>query len=105
MEHLKIKHTAHSRLSGKKEQAIIGVVASGNLEVLLERVLPDRHCEVDIATTVTADVLVDAMQADERIEDQQPRLERGDGLFEARAIGLEIEPQAGRGDHLHVEVG
>ena len=52
MENLKIKHTAKSRLAGKKDQAIIGVVASGNLEVLLERVLPDRHCEVDIATPV-----------------------------------------------------
>ncbi len=51
METLKIKHTAKTRLAGKKGQAIIGVVASGNLEVLLERVLPDEHCEVDIATT------------------------------------------------------
>lgn len=52
MENLKIKHTAKTRLAGKKDQAIIGVVASGNLEVLLERVLPDKHCEVDIATPV-----------------------------------------------------
>jgi malonate decarboxylase delta subunit len=52
MENLKIMHTAKSRLRGKKEQAIIGVVASGNLEVLLERVLPDRACEVEIATPV-----------------------------------------------------
>ncbi len=52
MENLKIKHTAKTRLAGKKSQAIIGVVASGNLEVLLERVLPDKHCEVDIATPV-----------------------------------------------------
>lgn len=52
MENLKIKHTAKTRLPGKKDQAIIGVVASGNLEVLLERVLPDKHCEVDIATPV-----------------------------------------------------
>ncbi len=52
MENLKIKHAAKSRLAGKKEQAIIGVVASGNLEVLLERVLPDKQCEVEIATPV-----------------------------------------------------
>ena len=51
METLKIKHMAKTRLAGKKGQAIIGVVASGNLEVLLERVLPDKHCEVDISTT------------------------------------------------------
>ena len=50
MENLMIKHTAKSRLTGKNARAIIGVVASGNLEVLLQRVLPDRECEVEIAT-------------------------------------------------------
>ena len=35
METLKFRHTAKRRLSGTKGQAIIGVVASGNLEVLL----------------------------------------------------------------------
>ena len=53
MENLKIKHTVKGRLAGMKDQAIIGVVASGNLEVLLERVLPDEHCEVEISTTAT----------------------------------------------------
>ena len=52
-----------------------------------------------------ADILINAMQAHERIEDQQPRLEGGDGLLETRAVGLEIEAQAGRGDHLDVEFG
>jgi malonate decarboxylase delta subunit len=47
---LKFRHTAKSRLSGKKDKAIIGVVASGNLEVLMERVLSGAECEVDIAT-------------------------------------------------------
>ncbi len=51
MENLKIRHSARSPLPGKKQQAIIGVVASGNLEILLERVLPGEHCEVDINTT------------------------------------------------------
>jgi malonate decarboxylase delta subunit len=49
---LNFKHTAKTRLGGKKDQAIIGVVASGNLEVLLERVLPGVACEVEIATPV-----------------------------------------------------
>ena len=53
MQTLRFRHTAKSRLSGKKAKAIIGVVASGNLEVLLERVLPDAECEVDIATPLT----------------------------------------------------
>jgi malonate decarboxylase delta subunit len=47
---LRFRNTAKSRLSGKKDGAIIGVVASGNLEVLLERVLPGAACEVEIAT-------------------------------------------------------
>src|SRR5271169_4254260 len=45
------------------------------------------------------------MQADEGIEDEQPRLQPGDGLVEARAVGVEIEAQAGGGDHLDVEFG
>ena len=53
METLKFSHIAKRRLSGTKGQAIIGVVASGNLEVLLERVLPEAACEVEIATPLT----------------------------------------------------
>ena len=50
MQTLRFRHTAERRLSGTKDKAIIGVVASGNLEVLLERVLPETACEVEIAT-------------------------------------------------------
>ena len=50
---LRFRHTAESRLSGKRNKAIIGVVASGNLEVLLERVLPGAACEVDIGTPLS----------------------------------------------------
>ena len=53
MQTLKFRHTAKRRLSGKKDKAIIGVVASGNLEVLLERVLPGAECEVDIVTPLS----------------------------------------------------
>ena len=53
MQTLKFRHTAKRRLSGNKGTAIIGVVASGNLEVLLERVLPEAACEVDIATPLS----------------------------------------------------
>ena len=49
---LDYKHTATHRLAGTRPLAIIGVVASGNLEVLLERVLPGTACEVQIATPV-----------------------------------------------------
>jgi malonate decarboxylase delta subunit len=53
MQTLKFRHTAKRRLSGNKDKVIIGVVASGNLEVLLERVLPQAACEVDIATPLS----------------------------------------------------
>ena len=49
---LTFSHTARQRLPGTKQHAIIGVVASGNLEVLLERLLPGSACEVIIATPV-----------------------------------------------------
>lgn len=52
MVNLKVKHTAKRRLSGHKEKGIVGVVASGNLEVLLERTTHGSECEVEINTTV-----------------------------------------------------
>ena len=50
METLNYRHTVLQRAGGSKSVAIVGVVASGNLEVLAERVLPDTECEVDIRT-------------------------------------------------------
>jgi len=51
MEHLSYTVTAPKAAGGTRRQAIIGVVASGNLEVLAERVLPADTCTVDIATS------------------------------------------------------
>jgi malonate decarboxylase delta subunit len=50
MEDLDFRHTARERAGGTKTLAVIGVVASGNLEVLAERVLPDSDCLVEIKT-------------------------------------------------------
>ena len=50
MEHLSYRHAVRRRATGSKRKALVGVVASGNLEVLVERVLPDYMCEVDIRT-------------------------------------------------------
>jgi malonate decarboxylase delta subunit len=50
METLSYRHKAQARAAGSKSLAIIGVVASGNLEVLVARVLPDTECQVDINT-------------------------------------------------------
>ncbi len=49
-------------------------------------------------------VLVDPVQAHERVEDEQPRLQLRDCLVEARAVGLEIEAHRRRRDHLNVQV-
>jgi len=50
METLSYRQKSRVRAAGSKSLAIIGVVASGNLEVLVERVLPDTQCQVDINT-------------------------------------------------------
>lgn len=50
MEDLNLRHTARHSAGGARKMAIIGVVASGNLEVLVERVLPDTECVIEIKT-------------------------------------------------------
>ncbi len=52
METLQIHHDAARPALGEKPSGITGVVASGNLEVLLERVLDGTRCEVHIKTPV-----------------------------------------------------
>ena len=49
METLTFHHRAQPA-AGTKPRALVGVVASGNLEVLVERTLPAGECEVEIAT-------------------------------------------------------
>ena len=50
METLSFRHMAPQRAAGSRKLAIVGVVASGNLEVLVERVLPDSECQLEIST-------------------------------------------------------
>lgn len=50
MEDLAFRHQARKPSSGSRKMAIIGVVASGNLEVLAERVLPADECRLEIKT-------------------------------------------------------
>jgi len=52
MEILKLSFTTPRPASGTADSAIVGVVASGNLEVLLERTLAETECAVEIATPV-----------------------------------------------------
>ena len=53
MEQFQVRGTAKKRTGGRRHQAITGVNTSGNLEILVERVLPDRECLVDVTTPVT----------------------------------------------------
>jgi malonate decarboxylase delta subunit len=50
MESLSYRYTTPRRAAGTRPQALVGVVASGNLEVLVERVLPDNECLLEIKT-------------------------------------------------------
>jgi malonate decarboxylase delta subunit len=52
METLAFQQQTPRRAGGSRPHGIVGVVASGNLEVLLERVLDDTRCEVSIKTPV-----------------------------------------------------
>ena len=52
MESLTFRHTTKTPLPGTQPSAVTGVGASGNLEVLLERVLPPDACEVAIDTPI-----------------------------------------------------
>jgi malonate decarboxylase delta subunit len=53
METFRVQGTVKHRAPGKRLATITGVNASGNLEVLVERVLPDNECLVEVATAIT----------------------------------------------------
>jgi len=61
MESLTYHHKTQRKAQGSKALSLVGVVASGNLEVLAERVLPDLDCHIEIKTT--ADGFGDVWQA------------------------------------------
>ena len=50
MEDLSFRHHTLKRAAGARRSALVGVVASGNLEVLAERLLPDTECLLEIRT-------------------------------------------------------
>ena len=53
MEQFQVRCTARKRAGGHRDRTVIGVNTSGNLEVLVERMLPGNECMVDVATAVT----------------------------------------------------
>ncbi|HEX3982242.1 MAG TPA: malonate decarboxylase acyl carrier protein [Acidisoma sp.] len=52
METIDIHHEGLAALPGARPWAVVGVVASGNLEILLERATPADICEVRVETSV-----------------------------------------------------
>ncbi len=50
MEELSLHFATRQRAAGNTQLAIVGVVASGNLEVMAERILPDTECQLEIST-------------------------------------------------------
>ncbi|MDB5648039.1 malonate decarboxylase acyl carrier protein [Methylobacterium sp.] len=52
METLTFRYATTQTLPGSRPSAITGVVASGNLEVLLERNAPPGECRVEIDTAI-----------------------------------------------------
>jgi malonate decarboxylase delta subunit len=53
VEQFQVHGIAKRRARGYRRQTIAGVNASGNLEVLVERVLPDSQCLVEVTTAVS----------------------------------------------------
>jgi len=53
MENLTIKHATQRALGGTCKQVLVGVVASGNLEVFARRSDEPKHCAVELITSVT----------------------------------------------------
>jgi malonate decarboxylase delta subunit len=51
METIDIRHEGLEKLAGRRAWAIVGVVASGNLEILLERTAAPGICDVRIETS------------------------------------------------------
>lgn len=53
MESLKFSYSGGKSVSGAPEPALVGVVGSGNLEVLVERAPLDGACTVEVVTAAT----------------------------------------------------
>lgn len=93
MENLTYRHAASRRAPGTKPLALVGVVASGNLEVLVERVLPDQECQVDVATTAHGFGAVWAAVVSDFVERRSPgglRLSINDGGARPDTVALRL---------------
>ena len=90
---IKLRYAAGRPAAGQARSAIVGVVASGNLEVLLERALPDTECSVEIATPVRGyDEVWKAVVADfvERASPGGLRISINDGGARPDTVALRL---------------
>jgi malonate decarboxylase delta subunit len=97
MEKLNFRHTARQRAEGSRKIALIGVVASGNLEVLAERVLPGTDCEVDIDTAAEGFRAVWQAVIDDFVERYSPggvRFSINDGGARPDTVSLRLAQAA-----------
>ena len=93
MEKFTFRHKADRRSAGTKAQAIVGVVASGNLEVLVERVLPDSECQVDVSTPIVGFGAVWEAVVTDFVERRSPgglKLSVNDGGARADTVALRL---------------
>jgi hypothetical protein len=99
---VELRRSAQSLTGAYGARALFGMVDEHNGDgVAPLQFAQEGKQRRDVAT----DILIDAMQAHERIEDEQAWFQPGDGLFQTYAVSLEIEAQTGRRNHLHVERG
>lgn len=93
METLSYRHKAERPAGGARPMAIVGVVASGNLEVLVERVLSGTDCQIEVSTPITGFAKVwEAVIAD-FVERRSPgglRLSINDGGARADTVALRL---------------
>ena len=98
---VELRRAAESLAVTKAVGAFFGVVDDDDGELMLALKIAQKG---EQGSDLGARVLIDAMQADEGVEDEQARPIGGDGVFEHGAIGGQIEADGGCGDDLKVEV-
>ncbi len=97
MEGITLDYKARARAAGARKIAIVGVVASGNLEVLAERVLPEDECLLEIRTASQGFAeLWDAVGADfiERYSPGGIRFSINDGGARPDTVSLRLAQAA-----------
>jgi malonate decarboxylase delta subunit len=97
MEKLRFSHIARQRAEGTRKMALAGVVASGNLEVLVERVLADAQCQVEIDTAAEGFAAVWQAVIDDFVERYSPgglRFSINDGGARPDTVSLRLAQAA-----------